>query len=84
MPERERTARKRGTMYTVELKKLVEKMQLENCTPELDIDHILITQPDVNRPALQLAGFFDYFDAERVQIIGNVEHAYMEIGRAHV
>ena len=65
-------------MYSVELKKLVEKMQLENCTPEIDISHILIKHPDVNRPALQLAGFFDYFDAERVQIIGNVEHAYME------
>lgn len=65
-------------MYSVELKKVVEKMQLENCTPELDIEHILITHPDVNRPALQLAGFYDYFDAERVQIIGNVEHAYME------
>lgn len=65
-------------MYTVELKRLMEKMQLENCTPEIDVSNILITQPDVNRPALQLAGFFDYFDAERVQVIGNVEHAYME------
>ncbi|MBQ8846747.1 MAG: HPr(Ser) kinase/phosphatase, partial [Lachnospiraceae bacterium] len=65
-------------MYSVGLKKVVEKMQLENCTPEIDISHILIKHPDVNRPALQLAGFFDYFDAERVQIIGNVEHAYME------
>ena len=65
-------------MYTVELKKLMEKMQLVNCTPEIDTSNILITQPDVNRPALQLAGFFDYFDAERVQVIGNVEHAYME------
>ena len=33
--------------------------------------------PDINRPALQLTGFFDYFDSERVQIIGLVEHAYM-------
>ena len=46
-------------MYSVALKKVVEKMQLENCTPEIDISHILIKQPDVNRPALQLAGFFD-------------------------
>lgn len=65
-------------MYSVELSKLMTKMQLENCTPEIDVSNIMITQPDVNRPALQLAGFFDYFDAERVQIIGNVEHAYME------
>lgn len=66
------------TMYTVELAKLVEKMNLENCTPEIDISSIKITQPDVNRPALQLTGFFDYFDSDRVQIIGNVEHAFMQ------
>jgi len=65
-------------MYTVELNKLIEKMNLENCTPELDTKAIRISQPDVNRPALQLAGFFDYFDSDRVQIIGHVENAYMQ------
>ena len=39
---------------------------------------IKITQSDINRPALQLAGFFDYFDHHRVQIIGHVENTYME------
>lgn len=65
-------------MYTVGLNKLIEKMNLENCTPELDTKKIKISQPDVNRPALQLAGFFDYFDSDRVQIIGHVENAYMQ------
>lgn len=65
-------------MYTVELEKLVDKMKLVNCTPEIDISQSVLTQPEVNRPALQLAGFFDYFNYDRVQIIGNVEHAYME------
>ena len=65
-------------MYTVELNKLIEKMNLENCTPDLDTKTIKISQPDVNRPALQLAGFFDYFDSDRVQIIGHVENAYMQ------
>ncbi|MBE5951493.1 MAG: HPr(Ser) kinase/phosphatase [Lachnospiraceae bacterium] len=65
-------------MYTVELSKLVEKMNLKNCTPEIDISEIMLTQPEVNRPALQLAGFFDYFNYDRLQIIGNVEYAYME------
>lgn len=65
-------------MYTVELIRLIEKMNLENCTPDIDIKKIKITQPDVNRPALQLAGFFDHFDSERVQIIGNVEMAYLK------
>jgi len=65
-------------MYKVGLTKLIEKMNLENCTPELDLKKIKITQPDVNRPALQLAGFFDYFDSDRVQVIGHVENAYMQ------
>ena len=37
----------------------------------------MLTHPDVNRPALQLAGFFDHFDNERVQIIGYVEQEYI-------
>lgn len=65
-------------MYTVQLSQLIEKINLENVTPDIDVGHIKISQPEVNRPALQLAGFFDYFDSDRVQIIGNVEWAYMQ------
>ena len=53
-------------------------MKLENVTPELDISKIKITQPDINRPALQLAGYFEHFEAIRIQIIGFVEYSYME------
>ena len=65
-------------MYTVSLEKFIQKMKVKNLTPEVDISAIEITQSDVNRPALQLAGFFDYFDHHRIQIIGQVEHTYME------
>ena len=65
-------------MYTVELTKLVDKMELINCTPEIDISKMVLTQPQVNRPGLQLAGFFDSFYSDRIQIIGNMEYAYME------
>lgn len=65
-------------MYTVSLQNFIEKMQVENLTPDVDIEEIEITQSDMNRPALQLAGFFDYFDNHRVQIIGQVEYTYME------
>lgn len=64
------------TTPVVKLKKLIDKMELENLTPEIDISHIKINHPDINRPALQLTGFFDHFSHERVQIIGNVEYAY--------
>ncbi len=65
-------------MYTVSMKKFAEKMDVKNLTPEIDLDDLEITQSDANRPALQLAGFFDYFDHHRVQIIGQVEYTYME------
>ncbi len=64
-------------MYGVTLQELIDKMQLRNMTPEIDAEKVVLTHPDVNRPALQLAGFFDHFDNERVQIIGNVEHEYI-------
>ncbi len=63
---------------TVPLRNLIEKMALENLTPEVDIDRIELTMPDINRPALQLAGFMEDFDRERIQIIGNVEHSYLK------
>ena len=65
-------------MYSVSLTKVIEKMKLENCTPDIDTDEVQITQTDVNRPALQLAGFFDCFDSNRIQLIGNVEDMYMK------
>lgn len=64
--------------YHVLLQEFIDEMELESCTPEIDIRDIKIKQTDVNRPALQLAGFFDYFDSGRVQIIGHVEHTFME------
>ena len=65
-------------MYTVKLTKLVEKMNLVSCTPEIDISERVLTQPQVNRPGLQLAGFYDAFNYDRIQIIGSMEYAYME------
>lgn len=64
--------------YSVALTHLVDKLKLENCTPNVPIEDVKVTQSDVNRPALQLAGFFDYFDSNRIQIIGQVEYTYME------
>lgn len=65
-------------MASISLDKVVSKFSLENLTPEIDITKIKITQPDINRPAIQLAGYFEHFDAARIQIIGFVEYTYME------
>ena len=65
-------------MASLRLVQIIEKAKLENLTPEIDISKIKITQPDINRPALQLAGYFEHFEATRLQIIGFVEYTYME------
>lgn len=61
----------------VMMDRMVEKMDLRNLTPDVDITECGVDVPDVNRPALQLTGFFDHFDSNRVQIIGYVEHTYL-------
>ena len=63
---------------SVPLKKLADKMKLNNLTPEIDLAGKKIVTTEINRPALQLTGYFDHFDAERVQIIGYVEYTYLE------
>lgn len=63
--------------YSVTVTDLINKMNLVNHTPEIDTDKILIKDPNMNRPAVQLAGFFEHFDAARIQICGNVEYAYI-------
>lgn len=65
-------------MPTVSVSALIEKLKLENLTPEMDVESIKITQPDINRPALQLAGYLEHFETARVQIIGFVEYTYMQ------
>lgn len=64
-------------MYGVTITELMRKMNLKSAVPEVDTDKVVLSHPDVNRPALQLAGFFDHFDHERVQIVGYVEQAYI-------
>ena len=65
-------------MQTVGLTALVEKLKLKNLTPEVDMSDTVITTPNINRPALQLAGYFDHFASDRVQIIGYVEYTYLK------
>ena len=65
-------------MPTVSLNKMIEKLELKNLTPEVSTEGIEISSPDINRPALQLAGYFEHFACERVQIIGYVEYTYLK------
>ncbi len=62
----------------VKLSSIVEEYNLKPIVTPDGCGDIEITVADVNRPSLQLAGFFEYFDAERIQIIGMVEYTYLE------
>lgn len=61
----------------VSVKKVAKLMDLYNFLPDMDLEGHRIKVSDVNRPAVQLGGFFEHFEQSRVQIIGNVEHAYL-------
>lgn len=61
----------------VMLSKAAKDLKLTNITPEIDMTKIKITTPEINRPALQLAGYYEHFANERVQIIGFVEFSYI-------
>lgn len=63
---------------SVSVQKIVELMDLKNFTDEIDLKKHRIQTSDVNRPALQLTGYFDHFEESRVEIIGNVEYTYMQ------
>ena len=65
-------------MYTVTLANMIKEFDLKLLTEKVAIEDKALCHPDINRPALQLAGFYDYFDADRLQIIGKVEYAYLE------
>ena len=56
---------------------VADKLHLRNFTEDLNLEEHFVCVADVNRPALQLNGFYEHFEADRIQMIGMVEHAYM-------
>jgi len=62
---------------SIKLQKIIEDFDLEVLVEAEGYRDYPITTEDVNRPALQLAGYFDYFDQERIQTIGRVENTYL-------
>ncbi|WP_297199874.1 HPr(Ser) kinase/phosphatase [uncultured Flavonifractor sp.] len=65
------------SLYTVKLGKLIKEFNLEVLRGAPNYEEQDIRTEDVNRPGLQLTGFFDYFDPHRLQVIGKVEDTYL-------
>lgn len=63
--------------FKVSLRKVIDEFKLEIIYIHKDAEEIMIDETDVNRPGLQLMGFYEYFNPERIQIIGKVEFAYL-------
>ncbi len=64
--------------FTIALSKIVDEFQFEKLYESKNYEEIEIGRTDVNRPALQIIGFYDYFDNERIQVLGKVELTYLE------
>ncbi len=64
--------------FTVSLEDMIKETGLETVYMPVKPGEILISSSDVNRPGLQLGGYFDYFDSDRVQVLGKSEAGYLE------
>lgn len=63
--------------FKVSLQKVINEFKLEVIYIHKDANDVMIDENDVNRPGLQLMGFYEYFNPERIQIIGKMEFAYL-------
>ena len=63
---------------SVSLDRVIKELSLEQLVMPRSAETILITVARVNRPGLPLTGFYDYFEKERIEIIGKAEHLFLE------
>lgn len=63
--------------FKVSLRKVIDEFKLEVIYIHKDANEVMIEENDVNRPGLQLMSFYEYFNPERIQIIGKMEFAYL-------
>ncbi len=64
--------------FTVKLSQIIRELHLKKIYYTDDMDSVEVSSADINRPGLQLIGFFNYFDQKRIEIIGKVEMTYLE------
>ncbi|MBQ4256750.1 MAG: HPr(Ser) kinase/phosphatase [Oscillospiraceae bacterium] len=63
--------------YSVTLRDIIDEFNLETIYLPMDATKLLIKESEVNRPGLQLTGFYEYFNSERIEIVGKAEFAYL-------
>ena len=63
--------------FKVSLAKIISEFNMEVIYTPAPPETLFIDEADVNRPGLQLMGFYEYFNPERIQILGKMEFAYL-------
>jgi len=66
-----------ATNYSVSLGKIIKEFSLEILSLPTDPEKIMITTAEINRPGLHMAGYFEFFDKKRIQIIGKSEEGFL-------
>ena len=65
--------------FDISLAKMIQDFKLETIFLPRPAEEIKVSSTEVNRPGLQLAGFFDVFDHHRVQILGKSEITFIHL-----
>ena len=63
--------------FSFPLQKIIDEYKLEVIYMPDDGGNTLISDHEINRPGLQFAGFYEYFDKQRIQVMGRTEHSYL-------
>ena len=63
--------------FSVPLSQIVEKLGLKKVYVAENYEETKISTVEINRPGLELTGYFEFFDNKRIQVLGNTEFAYL-------
>lgn len=66
------------SVFSVSIAKIIKEIRLQEVYLPRTAEEIMISSRDINRPGIEIAGFFDYFDEKRVQVLGRAELALLK------
>lgn len=65
------------TDFTIALSRIIKEFSLEVINMPQEPENIMVSSAEINRPGLQLAGYYEYFDARRIQVLGMNEIGFL-------
>ena len=66
------------SVFSVSIAKIIKEIRLQEVYLPRTAEEITISSRDINRPGIEISGFFDYFDEKRIQILGRAEVALLK------